>query len=212
MKADQHSGQEEKDMEKRFKVLLPVFLWLALAPPVMLEAEDTTAEVAAARAVFAKNLQAIREKDRDAYLACYLDSERLARTGLAGFEVGYAGLAATAGEGWPDHIEAEDLRLTPLRPGLVYGTYRYRVRYGAEEVAGLSERLFVDTPQGWRIAMTTAFPSFPASLHRLARWSAPPWWTAPAGPRSETPSFSCAKAGSSARALAPPARCRPGWT
>ena len=50
-----------------------------------------------------------------------------------GSQLGYDGLAATAGEGWPDHIEAEDLRLTPVRPGLVYGTYRYRVRYGADE-------------------------------------------------------------------------------
>ena len=38
------------------------------------------------------------------------------------------------------------MRLTPLRPGVVYGTYRYRVRYGANEITGISERVFVDTP------------------------------------------------------------------
>jgi len=42
-------------------------------------------------------------------------------------------------------------------PGVVYGTYRYRVRYGADEQAGLSERLFVRTDRGWKIAMTSAF-------------------------------------------------------
>jgi len=128
----------------------------AAAPPAE---SGMDGDVAAARALFEKNLQAIRDKDRDAYLACYLDSERLVRTGPTGFELGYAGLAATAGEGWPDHIDAEDLRLTPVQPGLVYGTYRYRVRYGKEEVSGISERLFVSTPKGWRIGVSTAFAS-----------------------------------------------------
>ncbi|MFL6291294.1 MAG: amidohydrolase family protein [Thermoanaerobaculia bacterium] len=126
--------------------------------------DPVAADVSAAREVFEKNLQSIRDKDRDAYLSCYLDSDRLVRTGPDGFQLGYSGpqgLAATAGEAWPDHIAADDLRLTPVRPGLVYGTYRYRVRYGQEEVSGLSERLFLETPQGWRIAVSTAFPALP---------------------------------------------------
>jgi hypothetical protein len=86
------------------------------------------ADVAAARALFERNLQAIRDRDRAAYLACYLDSEQLVRTGPTGFELGYAGLAASAGMGWPDSIAADDIRLTPVSPGVVYGTYRYRVR------------------------------------------------------------------------------------
>jgi len=44
---------------------------------------------------------------------------------------------------------------------MVYGTYRYRVRYGAEEQSGLSERLFISTPEGWKIAVTSAFPALP---------------------------------------------------
>jgi imidazolonepropionase-like amidohydrolase len=125
------------------------------------EQDSAAADVAAARALFEKNLQAIRDKNRDAYLSCYLDSERLARTGPEGFQLGYAGVAATAGQGWPDHIAADDIHLTPVRPGLVYGTYRYRVRYGGREDAGLSERLFVQTPQGWKIAVSTAFSALP---------------------------------------------------
>jgi imidazolonepropionase-like amidohydrolase len=51
----------------------------------------------------------------------------------------------------------------PEREGLVYGTYRYRVRYGTDEHAGLSERLFVKTPKGWRITMTSAFDAPPGT-------------------------------------------------
>jgi len=139
-----------------FAALLP-----AVAVPLRAQERDATAtaaaDVAAARALFEKNLQAIRDQNKDAYLSCYLDSERLARTGPEGFQLGYAGLAATAGQGWPDHIAADDIHLTPVRPGLVYGTYRYRVRYGGREDSGLSERFFVATPQGWKIAVSTAF-------------------------------------------------------
>lgn len=120
-------------------------------------------EAAAARAVFEANLEAIENRDREAYLACYLESPSLARTGAAGTVLGYDELAAGAGDGWPDAFEAQDLRLVPVEPGVVYGTYRYRVRYGADEQAGLSERLFVDTGDGWRIAVTTAFPAPPGT-------------------------------------------------
>src|SRR3982751_3989519 len=73
-----------------------------------LHGEEKSGDLAAARALFEKNLQAIRDQNRDAYLSCYLDSERLARTGPGGSELGYAGLAASAGKGWPDHIAADD--------------------------------------------------------------------------------------------------------
>ena len=120
-----------------------------------------TADIAAARALFEKNLQAIRDRDKATYLSCYLDSDGLARTGPEGYQLGYKDLAATAGQGWPDHIDAADIHLTSVRPGLVYGTYRYRVRYGGREDSGLSERLFVQTPQGWKIAVSTAFSALP---------------------------------------------------
>jgi hypothetical protein len=60
-------------------------------------------------------------------------------------------------------FEASDLQLVPVRPGVVYGTYRYRVRYGAEEQRGISERFFVKTKDGWRIAVTSAFPAPPGT-------------------------------------------------
>ncbi len=140
-------------------------LALALALPQAGNAatDDSTADLAAARALFEANLAAIAARDRDAYLATYLDSENLARTGPAGFELGFAGLAASAGEGWPEVFEAQALRLVPVEPGLVYGTYRYRVRFDGVEQSGLSERFFRRTADGWRIAVTTAFPAPPGT-------------------------------------------------
>src|SRR5262245_27432618 len=112
-------------------------------------------ELAAARRLFESNLEAIRKRDRNAYLACYLDSPGLARTGPGGVQLGYEPFAKESASGWPDLFEGRDLQLVPVRPGLVYGTYRYRVRYGAAEETGISERLFLKTDRGWRIAVTT---------------------------------------------------------
>lgn len=120
-------------------------------------------DLAAARAVFEQNIAAIRNRNREAYLALYLNSDRLVRVGPAGFATGYEEFAKGAGSAWPDTIEATDMRLTPLRPGMVYGTYRYRVRYGAEEHSGISERIFMETPQGWKIALTGAIDTPPGT-------------------------------------------------
>jgi imidazolonepropionase-like amidohydrolase len=118
-------------------------------------ANDTT-DVTAARATFEQNLAAIKERNRDKYLACYLKSDKLVRTGPTGFVTGYETFVEGAGSGWPDAFEATDIHLTPIRAGIVYGTYRYRVRYGKDEVSGISERLFVQTPEGWKIGLTGA--------------------------------------------------------
>ena len=140
--------------------LMAGILWVASSSgAVGTEAPD----VVEARRLFHSNLDAIAHRDRAAYLACYLQSDTLARTGPTGAELGFSGLEKSAGEGWPDTFEALDLRLVPVRPGVVYGTYRYRVRYGADEHAGLSERVFLKTPEGWKIAVSTAFDA-PAGM------------------------------------------------
>ena len=105
-------------------------------------------DVGEARAVFQRNLDAIARRDREAYLACYR-APRLARPhGPAGSELGFHDLEKSAGEAWPDTFEAPICDSPRSAPGVVYGTYRYRVRYGADEHAGLSERLFLKTPAG----------------------------------------------------------------
>ena len=114
-------------------------------------------DVDEARALFERNLAAIHAHDKAAYLACYLDSERLVRTSPEGSALGFADFEKQAGAKWPDTLEAADLQLVPVREGIVYGTYRYRVRYGGDEHAGISERLFVKTPKGWKITVTSAF-------------------------------------------------------
>ena len=134
---------------------------LLIAAPLVAQQSD----VDQARAVFDANIAAIKQQNRERYLSYYLHSDRLVRGGPSGFSTGFDAFAKAAGP-WPDSIEATDIHLTPLRPGLVYGTYRYRVRYGADEHSGISERLFVKTPDGWKIALTGAIdtpPGTPAS-------------------------------------------------
>jgi len=126
-------------------------------------AADQSPDVKAARAVFQANLAAIAHHDRDAYLSYYLHSDRLVRGGESGFTTGFDDFAKQAGSGWPDQFDASDLHLTEVQPGVVYGTYRYRVRYGTKEQSGISERLFINTPQGWKIAVTGAIDTPPGT-------------------------------------------------
>jgi imidazolonepropionase-like amidohydrolase len=140
-----------------------VFCFLLIPADVRLAAAAGAADdVAAARSLFQKNLDAIKRKDKDAYLACYLNSPALVRTEADGSRKGYDTLAKEAGE-WPDAFEGLALDLVSLRPGVVYGTYRYRVHYGAREVSGISERFFLKTDAGWKIAVTTAFEAPPGT-------------------------------------------------
>src|SRR5450759_5157576 len=137
--------------------------WLLLACTACASLSAFASDVDEARALFEKNLAAIQRRDRAAYLACYLDSERLVRTSPDGQALGFTDFEKQAGTKWPDTLEAADLQLVPVREGIVYGTYRYRVRYGGDEHAGISERLFVKTPKGWKIAVTSAFEAPPGT-------------------------------------------------
>ncbi len=120
-------------------------------------------DLAGARAAFDANIEAIRQGNRDAYLSLYLHSPLLIRGGPTGFITGYDQFAKARAP-WPESIEASDIHLTPLQPGYVYGTYRYRVRYaGGDEHSGISERLFVKTADGWKIAITGAVDTPPGT-------------------------------------------------
>jgi imidazolonepropionase-like amidohydrolase len=110
-----------------------------------------------ARAIFEANIDAIHQRDRARYLSYYLDSPNFARNGPGGLDLGYAPMAAARDTTWPDSLIATDLRLIPVRPGVVYGQYRYRVTQRGETSSGTSERIFVRTPGGWKIAVSTAF-------------------------------------------------------
>lgn len=121
--------------------------------PVASPASDTVE----ARRVFEENIDAIHKRDRARYLATYLQTEGLARNGPAGLELGYEGWSARRDSTWPDTLIARNLRVHPIAPGVVYGTYCYTVTQKDTTSSGVSERVFVKTPEGWRIAVTTAF-------------------------------------------------------
>jgi len=146
-------------------VVLAAGLWLAGALPGA--ASQGEEDLAAARALFERNVAAIQAKDREAYLACYLPTPRLVRVGPDGMQLGFDGFEAaaptTASDDWPDSLVARDLRLAWVRPGVVYGTYRYHVVSRGAERDGISTRLFVRADEGWRIAVTSAFDG-PAGL------------------------------------------------
>jgi hypothetical protein len=110
-----------------------------------------------ARRLFEQNIDAIHKRDRERYLATYLHSNALARNGPAGLQLGYENWSARRDSTWPDTLIANNLRVLSIRPGVVYGTYCYTVTQKDTTSSGVSERIFVKTPEGWRIAVTTAF-------------------------------------------------------
>lgn len=128
---------------------------VAGAPPPT----STAADSSEALALFRENIDAIHKRDRPRYIATYLQSPRLARNGPDGLDLGFEDWPARTSTSWPDTLMARDLTVVPLAPGVVYGTYRYDVRYGDSLSTGVSEHVFVKTPAGWRIAVTTAFGS-----------------------------------------------------
>jgi len=133
----------------------------AACAPLPPGAGSTTASAATdtveARRVFEENIDAIHKRDRARYLATYLHNSSLGRNGPAGLELGYEGWRVRRDSTWPDTLVARNLRVLPISPGVVYGTYCYTVTQKDTTSSGVSERIFVKTPDGWRIAVTTAF-------------------------------------------------------
>lgn len=128
---------------------------VATPVPQMFAAADS----AEALTLFRENIDAIHKRDRPRYVATYLQSSRLARNGPGGLELGFDSWPGRTSTSWPDTLMARDLTVVPLAAGVVYGSYRYDVRYGDSVSTGVSERVFVKTPAGWRIAVTSAFGS-----------------------------------------------------
>jgi ketosteroid isomerase-like protein len=123
----------------------------------MVKAQGSAADTAEARRTFEENIDAIHKRDRARYLATYLHTNSLARNGPAGLQLGYEDWSARRDSTWPDTLIANHLRVIPVAPGVVYGTYCYTVTGNDTTSSGVSERVFVKTPDGWRIAVTTAF-------------------------------------------------------
>jgi hypothetical protein len=118
---------------------------------------SAAADTVEARRLFEENIDAIHKRDRARYLATYLHTSSLGRNGPAGLELGYESWGSRRDSTWPDTLIAKNLRVLPIVPGVVYGTYCYTVTQKDTTSSGVSERIFVKTPAGWRIAVTTAF-------------------------------------------------------
>jgi ketosteroid isomerase-like protein len=116
-----------------------------------------TSDTVAARRLFEDNIDAIHKRDRARYLATYLHDQALGRNGPTGLQLGYDSWSARRDSTWPDTLIATNLRVLQIRPGVVYGTYCYTVTQKDTTSSGVSERIFVKTPDGWKIAVTTAF-------------------------------------------------------
>ena len=117
----------------------------------------TASDTVEARRLFEENIDAIHTRDRSRYLATYLHTNALARNGPAGLELGYENWSARSDSAWPDTLIAKNLRVIPVAPGVVYGSYCYTVTQKDTTSSGVSERVFVKTLEGWRIAVTSAF-------------------------------------------------------
>lgn len=130
----------------------------AANPPVAgNSAVAASSDTAEARRVFIENIDAIHKRDRAGYLATYLHTDALARNGPGGLELGYESWSARRDSTWPDTLIARNLRVHSVAPGVVYGTYCYTVTQKDTTSNGVSERIFVKTDAGWKIAVTTAF-------------------------------------------------------
>lgn len=134
-----------------------VALAACVAPSTVASPGAVAADTVEARALFEANIGAIHERNREAYLATYAHTPTLARNGPTGLELGYDGWNARRDSTWPDTLIARNLKVVPIRPGVVYGTYCYTVTQNGTTTSGVSERLFVKTEEGWKIAVTTAF-------------------------------------------------------
>lgn len=115
-----------------------------------------------ALATFRENLAAIHSRDKARYLATYVHTERLVRHSPSALETGYEGWSAITDNAWPDTLIVREMRVVPLAPGVVYGYYRYiGVPAPGDTLTGVSTRVFVRTPEGMRITVTSSWNDVP---------------------------------------------------
>jgi hypothetical protein len=148
-------------MLKRLFLPLPIAMIItgcaAQSPLAMSPAGFESSDTIEARRLFEENIDAIHKRDRARYLATYIHTPTLARNGPAGLQLGFDDWSARRDSTWPDTLVAERMKVVPLAKGVVYGTYCYRVTQNKITTSGVSERVFIKTQTGWKIAVTTAF-------------------------------------------------------
>jgi hypothetical protein len=105
---------------------------------------------------FRTNIAAIHRRDTEAYLAHYLDSPELVIAGADSLRRGFMLFAEArrASDEWPDTLMAGRPTMVWVAPGVVWGAYPYTVVQRGDTSRGWSERVFVKTGGGWKIAVT----------------------------------------------------------
>lgn len=128
--------------------------------PVAVAHTSAARDSAAALAVFRENIDAIHKRDHPRYLRTYLQTNGLTLGGLRGMNRTWMAWPARtdSAPAWPDTLIVNEMRVAPLAPGVVYGMYRYRGVVQRKASVGISERVFVKTPDGWKISYTASFP------------------------------------------------------
>ncbi len=138
----------------------------ALYDPGVAGAQSTTRAAAAtaardsaeALAIFRENIAAIHNRNKARYLATYVHTPQLVRHSPSALETGYDGWSAITENAWPDTLIVKEMRVVPLAPGVVYGYYRYvGVPTPGDTLTGVSTRVFVRTPEGMRITVTSSW-------------------------------------------------------
>jgi len=141
--------------------LLPLFSLLCLGCVARDVDSLRQRELGEVRVAFEANLAAIRDRNLEAYLAGYLNSPDFVYLGPAGVARGFAAFAAArrAEVDFPDSLAAGTPELTWVAPGVVHVAYPFAARQGTVTGTGWSERVFVRTAEGWRIAVTSVIPA-----------------------------------------------------
>lgn len=113
-------------------------------------------DVTEAAEALTRNIEAINRHDVEAYLAQYLESPELVVVSADSLRRGYLRFAEArrASRDWPDTLLVGEPSLVWISPGVVWAAFEYGGVVGRDTARGLSERLFVKTPQGWKIAVT----------------------------------------------------------
>ncbi len=105
---------------------------------------------------FRTNIAAIQRRDVEGYLAHYLDSPELVIAAADSLRRGFFLFAEArrASDDWPDTLFTGEPQLVWVAPGVVWGAFEFTSVAGSDTTRGLSERLFLKTGGGWKIAVT----------------------------------------------------------
>ena len=103
-----------------------------------------------------RNIAAIQRRDTEAYLQQYLDSPELVVASADSLRRGYLLFAEArrASDDWPDTLIAGAPTVVWIAPGVGWGAFEFAAVVNQDTAHGWSERIFLKTPGGWKIAVT----------------------------------------------------------